>query len=153
MDAIDSHDTSVILLHCSALADDSDRTGYYFPMSVIKHLIGKEAQCILHIPGFCPPSPLSAEVEPETSCSHSDACQSCRLRTSVMKAATQHMCTLIYSLPLPDIAGTWSHSVYQDWLLAGATLHETPTLFSTEFYWLQWCRTRFLWKSQKCSAD
>lgn len=102
---IETHDTSVILLCCSSPADDSDATGYYFLTSVIKTLIGKEAQSILHVPGFCPPSLLSAEVEPETSCSHSDACQSCRLHTWVMKAGT-HMCTLIYGLPFSDTAVT-----------------------------------------------
>lgn len=71
---LESHDTNVILLCCSSLADDSDTLGYHFLTSVIETLIGKQAQRILHVPGFCSPSQLSAEVEPETSCSHSDTC-------------------------------------------------------------------------------
>lgn len=63
MDAIESHDTSVTSLLCSSLAGDSGTTGYHFLTSVIKTLIGKEAQSIPHVPGFCSPPPLSAEVE------------------------------------------------------------------------------------------
>lgn len=102
MDVIEIHDTSVMSLCCSSLADDSDTTSYHFLTSVITTLTGKEAQSIPHAPGFCPLSPLSAEVEPETSCSHSDARQSC---TQVMKAAA-HMCTLIYGLSCSDTVVT-----------------------------------------------
>lgn len=73
MDVTESHDTSVISLCCSSLADDSDTTGYHFLTSAIKTRIGKEVQSIPHVPGFCPPALLSAEAEPETFCSHGNA--------------------------------------------------------------------------------
>lgn len=71
---------AVILLCYALLADDSDTAGYHFLTSVIK-TDWEEAQNIPHVPGFCPSSLLSAVVETETSCSHSGACQSCRLHT------------------------------------------------------------------------